>query len=69
MPRDYQISETTISAGNLTDLIAAFLYQTQTVNDHDNVVDLSISPPNPKGFRVVRYITIKNKEPDLIVHA
>lgn len=67
--RDYVNSEVEISEANLRDLLASFLYQTHTIDDSDEVVELHLSPERDDGLRTIRYRKIKSKEPELLIHS
>lgn len=53
----------------LQDLVAAHLYATTTVADDEEVLEVSVSPPDHCGLRTILYKTIKNREVTLIVHS
>jgi hypothetical protein len=53
----------------LQDLIAAHLYATTAVADNEEVLELTLSPPDKVGLRTINYKTMKMKEVELIVHS
>lgn len=69
MPSPIQNRESFIHDRVLQDLIAAHLYVTTAVADNEEVLELTLSPPDAVGLRTINYKTIKTKEVELIVHS
>lgn len=68
MPTPIQDRESFIHERVLQDLIAAHLYATTTVADDEEVLELTVGPPDHAGLRTILYKTIKNKDVELIIH-
>jgi len=68
LPRDYRNTEVYISEGNICDLLASFLYQTQVVGDYDEVLSVSLGERRPDGMYAISFMHIPRKEAILVVH-
>lgn len=69
MPTPIENRQSFIHDRVLQDLIAAHLYSTTAVADDEEVLELTLSPPDNVGLRTINYKTMKNKEVELIVHS
>lgn len=68
-PRLILEMESYIHDGVLKDLIAAHLYATTRVADNEEVLELTVGPPDEKSVRTIRYKTIKDREVEVIIHS
>lgn len=61
--------ESYIHNETLKDILSAWLYSTTVVHDDEDILSISIGPPNKDGVRPLKYKTRKQREVELIVHS
>lgn len=69
MPRPIRDLECYLHDETLKDIVAAHLYSMTMLQDDEEVLELTLGPPNAEGVRPIRFKTIKTREVELIVHS